>query len=202
MTIKGKLAVDKDDLLYFTFTGVVIPPDSQSGADIVASLGRDTFRFSLMNQGNGISLDGKKAGEKWTSFLQMLQEGKSIGSFTFVNDTKTLFSLTGSVQVEGMMMTADYIRSDDGSFNGSIVLPMGNTIKFSGKSKDDALLAFTLDANLPEAGSITMNLAPSSDGWIAGPLVVKEGTNEVVKADVKILMKKDTFGLRADITPT
>ena len=147
VTLTGTLAVDSSDLLYFSFTGRLVTEDGTS-LDIHESYQRDGLRLTISNAGITFSLVSLKTDGKNRSTMMTLTAPGTDVKLSLLNNDETITALTGAFNAQGMNGTMNYVRSNDGTFSGAVMLPMGNTFVWNGKGESDTLKALSMNANV------------------------------------------------------
>ena len=197
VTLTGTLAVDSSDLLYFSFTGRLVTEDGTS-LDIHESYQRDGLRLTISNAGITFSLVSLKTDGKNRSTMMTLTAPGTDVKLSLLNNDETITALTGAFNAQGMNGTMNYVRSNDGTFSGAVMLPMGNTFVWNGKGESDTLKALSMNANV-SGWKMVMNLV-EKDGWVTWPLTVTSGEEQVVTGTISLRSMKDVFWLRGDIS--
>ncbi len=123
--------------------------------------------------------------------------GKLSGYIEHSGDNLKEISL--DVTAQGVTVAMKHTVKDDGTFVGSLTLPIGN-LTWNGTLAGKKLTALTLKGTAP-MGSVSMELTPQGDK-IAGPLVVKEGSNDLFRANIGLLVDEGKFSLGVDVLST
>jgi hypothetical protein len=136
--------------------------------------------------------------ENRTFNLSLLQDGIEVGKsvMTVAMKGKMFQKLTLEIMAQGVTVSLEHARTSDTAFEGRMILPVG-TVSWNGTIDGDKTTSFVLKWAMP-MGSIDLNLTKDGDK-LRGPLIVKQGGEEILRADMGLLFDKWVFGFDVNV---
>ncbi|MBP9779827.1 hypothetical protein KBD33_04380 [Candidatus Gracilibacteria bacterium] len=193
LTFSGILAFDQSNArvmnmnMNISQSGVMIATARASSNDTHTELHwtstQDDTEISLvMNQDNGkndMSLALKQGG---------IEVGSLVASILRQNDVFRELAIEATSQ--GVSLALKHAIKEDGNFEGKLSLPVG-AINWTGRMNMKKLESLSLKGSMP-TGSVDMSLT-SVGNMLRGPLVIKSGSEEVLRANIGLRLEEEIF---------
>ena len=138
-----------------------------------------------------LALSSLKTDGKNRSTLMTLTAQDTDIKLSLMNNDEYVTSMTGTFNAQGLNGTMEYMRANDGTFSGAIILPMNNTVMWNGKVDGGKLTAMSMNGKV-SGGAMMMNLT-EKDGWVTGPMTITSGEAQVVSGTVSLKSLKEEF---------